>query len=94
MFHDFRSAHGLEVKLQSELQQARIARLQHLAKGRIRKITVRIHELRLVKHVKDVGAKLEILWRYEQYFYSGDGWANGFMTREGSTGLIRVDIRL
>jgi hypothetical protein len=47
-----------------------------------------------VRWQKQNGAKLEMLWRYEQYFYSGDGWANGFMTREGSTGLIRVDIRL
>ena len=43
---------------------------------------------------KPSGAKLEMLWRYEQYFYSGEGWTSGFMTREGSTGLIRVDIRL
>ena len=42
---------------------------------------------------KPSGAKLEMLWRYEQYFYSGEGWTSGFMTREGSTGLIRVDIR-
>src|SRR5260370_10394136 len=40
------------------------------------------------------GAKLEMLWRYEQYFYLGDGSATGFMTREGSTGLICVDIHL
>lgn len=42
---------------------------------------------------KPSGAKLEMLWRYEQYFYPGNGWASGFMTREGSTGLIRLDIR-
>jgi hypothetical protein len=41
---------------------------------------------------KPNGAKLEMLWRYEQYFYPGDGWATGMMTREGVTGLIRVDI--
>ncbi len=41
---------------------------------------------------KSSGAKLEMLWRYEQYFYPGNGWASGFMTREGSTGLIRLDI--
>jgi hypothetical protein len=46
-----------------------------------------------VRWQKQNGSKLEMLWRYEQYFYSGDGWASGFMTREGSTGLIRVDIR-
>lgn len=42
---------------------------------------------------KSSGAKLEMLWRYEQYFYPGNGWANGFMTREGSTGLIQITIR-
>ena len=42
---------------------------------------------------KPSGANLEILWRYEQYFYPGNGWGSGFMTHEGgSTGLIRVDI--
>ena len=41
---------------------------------------------------KQNGAKLDMLWRYEQYFYSTDGWASGFMTHEGSTGLIRVGI--
>jgi len=42
---------------------------------------------------KPSGATLEMLWRYEQYFYPGNGWASGFMTRQGSTGLIRVDIK-
>ena len=42
---------------------------------------------------KQSGGKLEMLWRYEQYFYPSDGWAGGQMTREGSTGLIRVDIQ-
>ena len=42
---------------------------------------------------KSSGANLEMLWRYEQYFYPGNGWASGFMTRQGSTGLIRVDIK-
>src|SRR6478672_11100933 len=42
---------------------------------------------------KSSGANLEMLWRYEQYFYRGNGWASGFMTRQGSTGLIRVDIK-
>jgi hypothetical protein len=41
---------------------------------------------------KPSGAKLEMLWRYEQYFYSDKGWASGFMTREGSTGLVKVDM--
>src|SRR5207248_10855979 len=41
---------------------------------------------------KPAGEKLEMLWRYEQYFYSDNGWASGFMTHEGSTGLIQLDI--
>jgi hypothetical protein len=41
---------------------------------------------------KPSGAKLEMLWRYEQYFYPGNGWASGFMTYQGSTGLIQLDI--
>ncbi len=41
---------------------------------------------------KPSGAKLEMLWRYEQYFYPGKGWASGFMIHEGSTGLIQLDI--
>jgi hypothetical protein len=42
---------------------------------------------------KPSGAKLEMLWRYEQYFYPDNGWVGGFMTREGSTGLVHLDIR-
>ena len=41
---------------------------------------------------KPAGAKLEMLWCYEQYFYPEDRWTNAFMTREGATGLIRIDI--
>jgi hypothetical protein len=40
---------------------------------------------------KPEGGRLEMVWRYEQYFY--EDWASGFMTRAGTTGLIRVDIR-
>jgi hypothetical protein len=42
---------------------------------------------------KPSGARLEMLWRYEQYFYPANGWGNGFMTKEESTGLVEVDIR-
>jgi hypothetical protein len=41
---------------------------------------------------KTPGTKLEMLWRYEQYFYPVNGWASGFMTHEGSTGLIQLNI--
>ncbi|HEX4638263.1 MAG TPA: hypothetical protein VH170_02130 [Chthoniobacterales bacterium] len=37
-------------------------------------------------------AKLEMIWRYEQFFYPPGGWTEAFMTRQGSTGLIRVEI--
>ena len=40
---------------------------------------------------KPSGATLEMLWRYEQPFY--ESWGSGFMIREDSTGLIRVDIQ-
>jgi hypothetical protein len=42
---------------------------------------------------KPSGATLEMLWRYEQYFYPANGWGSGFMTKEGSTGLVEVEIR-
>ena len=42
---------------------------------------------------KSSGSELEMLWRYEQYFYPGNGWASGFMTREGSTGLVRLEVK-
>ena len=41
---------------------------------------------------KASGAKLEMIWRYEQFFYRGTGWTNALMTREGSTGLIQITI--
>ena len=46
-----------------------------------------------VRWKKPSGANLEMLWRYEQFFYPGNGWGNGFMTREGFTGLIRIEIK-
>jgi hypothetical protein len=42
---------------------------------------------------KPSGATLEMLWRYEQYFYPANGWGSGYMTKEESTGLVEVDIR-
>lgn len=41
---------------------------------------------------KPSGARLELLWRFEQPYYPGDGWAAD-MTRAGWSGLARVDIR-
>ena len=47
---------------------------------------------------KSSGATLDMLWRYEQFFYGqqlvpGDGWGSGFTIHEGSTGLVRVEIK-
>src|SRR4029453_14151088 len=50
------------------------------------------HIYQEIRWNKSSGAKLQMLWRYEQFFYPGNGWTSGFMTREGSTGLIEVKI--
>jgi hypothetical protein len=50
------------------------------------------HVYQKLKWTKPSGGKLEMMWRYEQYFYSDQGWLDGAMTREGATGLIRIDI--
>jgi hypothetical protein len=55
----------------------------------------RYHQLRWKK---SSGATLDMLWRYEQFFYGqqlvpGDGWGNGFSVHKGTTGLVRVDIK-
>jgi hypothetical protein len=50
------------------------------------------HMYQEIRWTKSSGAKLQMVWRYEQFFYPGNGWTSGFMTREGSTGLIRIDI--
>jgi hypothetical protein len=42
---------------------------------------------------KPSGAQLTILWRFEQGFYHIDGWTAGTMTREGSTGLLSLEIQ-
>jgi hypothetical protein len=46
-----------------------------------------------IRWKKSSGATLEMVWRYEQFFYPGTGWASSFMTREGSTGLTRLNIK-
>ena len=51
------------------------------------------HSYYEIRWKKSSGTNLQMLWRYEQFFYTGNGWTNGSMTREGSTGLIRVDIK-
>jgi hypothetical protein len=51
------------------------------------------HIYQQIQWKKSSGANLEMFWRYEQYFYPNDGWTGGLMTREGSTGLTRVEIK-
>ena len=50
------------------------------------------HTYQEIRWKKSTGPNLKMLWRYEQFFYTGNGWASGSMTREGSTGLIRIEI--
>jgi hypothetical protein len=42
---------------------------------------------------KRSGAILAMKWRYEQWHYPAFGWTDGDMTREGSTGLLDVNIQ-
>lgn len=41
---------------------------------------------------KPSGAKLEMLWRYEQQYYSKKGWNEGYMMYDWFTGLVWVKI--
>jgi hypothetical protein len=50
------------------------------------------HLYHQIRWKKSSGATLDMLWRYEQYFYPRNGWSD-HMTREASTGLIELDIR-
>ena len=42
---------------------------------------------------KPDGMKLEMLWRYEQYYDRTNGWTSPTMTRAGETGLIKIAIK-
>ena len=50
------------------------------------------HTYQEIRWKKPSGPNLKMIWRYEQFFYPGNGWASGSMTREGSTGLVRIEI--
>ncbi len=56
--------------------------------------TWRRHSFYQITWKKASGAKLEMLWRYEQNFYQGSGWSSASLTRENSSGLIRIDLQL
>jgi len=55
--------------------------------------TWRRHAYYQIDWKKASGPRLEILWRYEQYFYPATGWTSGFMTRENSTGLVYIGMQ-
>jgi len=42
---------------------------------------------------KPSGAKLEMVWRYEQQYYSGRGWTKPEMMWNSQTGLLSVNIQ-
>jgi hypothetical protein len=42
---------------------------------------------------KPSGAELTMLWRYEQDYYTGDGWTRPAMMWNWQTGLLAADIR-
>jgi hypothetical protein len=51
------------------------------------------HRYHQVIWSKRAGPRLEMLWRHDQYFYPAEGWTEGSMTHEGTTGLIRATIQ-
>jgi hypothetical protein len=50
------------------------------------------HRYQRLTWKKPNGMKLDMLWRYEQYFDQANGWTSPTMMREGSTGLIATQI--
>jgi len=51
------------------------------------------HTYQKLTWTKPNGMKLEMLWRYEQFYDKVNGWTSPTMTREGETGIIKVDIK-
>jgi hypothetical protein len=50
------------------------------------------HSYQRLNWTKANGMKLEMVWRYEQYFDSVNRWTSPTMTKEGETGLINIEI--
>ena len=50
------------------------------------------HSYQRLTWTKPNGAKLEMIWRYEQNFDQANGWASPTMMRDGETGLIKIEI--
>jgi hypothetical protein len=50
------------------------------------------HTYQRLSWTKPNGSKLDMVWRYEQYFDRVNGWGSPTMTREAQTGLINVEI--
>jgi hypothetical protein len=51
------------------------------------------HSYQRLTWTKPNGHKLEMLWRYEQNFDQANGWTSATMTREGETGLVKIEIK-
>jgi hypothetical protein len=51
------------------------------------------HSYQRLNWTKAKGMKLEMVWRYEQYFDKVNGWTSPTMTKEGETGLIKIEIK-
>jgi hypothetical protein len=41
---------------------------------------------------KPTGASLELVWKFEQFFFPGNGWGETVMTRDQATGLTDIEI--
>ena len=50
------------------------------------------HTYQRLTWTKPNGKKLHMLWRYEQFFDKANAWTSPTMTREGETGLIKIEI--
>jgi hypothetical protein len=42
---------------------------------------------------KRSGASLEMIWRYEEWYYPANGWTGASMTSQGSTGLVHARLK-
>ena len=52
----------------------------------------RRHTYYRLRWKKRSGARLELVWRYEQWYYGGQGWMAGRMVNGDATGLIQTTI--
>ena len=51
------------------------------------------HSYQRLTWAKPNGTKLDMLWRYEQNFDAANGWTTPTLTRDGATGLVKIEIQ-